>query len=56
MKIKIFYTVVILSSVALLFIASRNSNKFQSDEKQITIKFSHSVHAELVDCKTCQVQ
>lgn len=53
MKIKIFYSIVVLISASFLFIASRNSTSYQSDEKEVKIKFSHSVHAELVDCKTC---
>lgn len=53
MKVKILYSIVIIIAASLLFIASKNSNLSSSDEKEVKIKFSHSVHAELVDCKTC---
>ena len=54
MKIKLFYSLVFLTSFSFLFIASKGRNNYSfENEEEIKIKFSHSVHAELVDCKTC---
>ena len=37
MKIKLFYSIVVLISVSLLFIASRNNYQYQADEKEVKI-------------------
>ncbi|MCX7797611.1 MAG: cytochrome c3 family protein [Melioribacter sp.] len=52
MKIKIFYTVVLLSITLFLTIAAVNIKEPQRTNKDI-IKFSHSLHKEIAECKTC---
>lgn len=55
MKTKYYYSAFVLPILALLFIAAFTNNKssINSAGNEEIIKFSHKLHAELVDCKTC---
>src|SRR5574340_1452729 len=55
MKIKYFYTALVLALICFLTIAAidRKEDSEQGKTNKEVIKFSHKVHKELTDCASC---